>query len=77
MKNVFAALILIVLGGSFAVGQNERAPIVEKEFEYRDWTYKDVRGGSDQNLRKFADGKKLVMVLYFAGWCPNWLRMPA
>jgi len=24
------------------------------------------------NLRKFTFGKKLVMVVYFAPWCPNW-----
>lgn len=66
-------LALIVLFSGFAAfGQNEQAPIVEKEIAYRDWVYKNVKTGNDMNLRKFTFGKKLVMVVYFAPWCPNW-----
>jgi len=59
---------------SFAVvfGQNEQSPIVEKDIAYKDWVYKDVVTDKDVNLRKFTNGKKLVMVVYFAPWCPNW-----
>ena len=53
-------------------GQNEQAPIAEKEFAYRDWTYKSLKGDAKVNLREFAGGKKLVMVVYWAPWCPNW-----
>lgn len=56
----------------FAFGQNEQAPIVEKEIIYKDWTYKNVQTGADVNLREFTKGKKLTMVVYFAPWCGNW-----
>ena len=71
MKTLF---ILAVLIFSFTTvfAQNEQAPVQEKEFKYKNWTYKSVRDDSSINLRDFAKGKKLVMVVYFAPWCPNW-----
>ncbi len=57
---------------SFAFGQNEQAPIIEKNITYRDWTYKSIRTGADLNLRDLTAGKKLVIVVYYAPWCPNW-----
>ena len=71
MKTFFA-LILLALSFTAAFGQNEQSPIVEKEFEYKDWTLENIRSDSSTNLRDFATGKKLVMVVYFAPWCPNW-----
>lgn len=73
MKFIFA-LAFILSGLVFAYGQggNEQSPIVEKEITYKDWVYKNVQTGNDMNLRKFTFGKKLVMVVYFAPWCPNW-----
>jgi hypothetical protein len=71
MKFIFAAAF-ILSGLVFAFGQNEQSPIVEKDIEYKDWTYKTVQTDTDLNLRKFATGKKLVMVVYFAPWCGNW-----
>ena len=71
MKSVFAFLILLFCL-TFAFGQNEQAPILEKEISYRNWTYKNVRTGDEINLRDFTTGKKLVMVVYFAPWCSNW-----
>ena len=71
MKVVFAFVILLLCFG-FTFGQNEQSPIVEKEIKYKDWTYKNVRTGEDVNLREFAKGKKLVIVVYFAPWCHNW-----
>jgi hypothetical protein len=73
MKLVLALSILL-LSQAFVFGQggNEQSPIVEKEIAYKDWVYKSVQTGSDTNLRKFTFGKKLVMVAYFAPWCPNW-----
>ena len=67
-------LILIVLLFSFVFtqAQNEQAPIVEKDFEYKNWKLKSVRGGETIDLREYANGKKLVMVVYFAPWCGNW-----
>ena len=71
MKFVFAT-IFIFCGLLFSFGQNEIAPIVEKEIGYKDWNYKSVQNGTDTNLRTFTAGKKLVMVVYFAPWCGNW-----
>ena len=71
MKSIFA-ILLIFMGLTFAAAQNEQAPILEKELVYNDWTYKNVKTGDEINLRRFTDGKKLVMVVYYAPWCPNW-----
>jgi len=71
MKCFFAALVIFLVTGC-AFTQNEQSPLVEKDINYKNWSYKDVRGGDDTELRKFAKGKKLVMVVYFAPWCPNW-----
>ncbi len=71
MKTFFA-IILLTLCFTAAFGQNEQSPIVEKEFEYTDWTLENIRSDSNTNLREFTIGKKLVMVVYFAPWCGNW-----
>lgn len=64
------AFLLISL---FAVSaQTEQAPIQEKEIKYKDWNYKSIADGKQMNLRQMATGKKLVLVVYFAPWCPNW-----
>ena len=71
MKTLLLFAILL-LSFTFASAQHEYAPLYEKEINYKDWTYKQVRDGKDLNLRDAAKGKKLVMVVYFAPWCPNW-----
>ncbi|NOT47349.1 MAG: redoxin domain-containing protein [Acidobacteria bacterium] len=71
MKILFA-LIIIASGVVFSFAQNEQSPMVEKEIGYKDWTYKNLKGGGETNLRQFAKGKKLVMVVYWAPWCHNW-----
>ena len=71
MKAIFA-FIFIISAFTFAYPQNEQSPVVEKDFGYKDWTYKNLNGGGETNLRQFAKGKKLVMVVYWAPWCPNW-----
>lgn len=71
MKSFFA-IVIALLSFTFAFGQNEQSPIVEKEIDYKNWTYKDVRTDKEINLRDFAKGKKLTMVVYFAPWCGNW-----
>ncbi len=48
----------------------EFAPIVERQLEFHDFTYKTVEGASF-DLRAYAQGKSLVIVEYFAGWCAN------
>jgi peroxiredoxin len=64
----FAALTFAKAGG------DETAHLQEKEFEYKDFTFKSLREGKEVNLRNFANDKKLVLVVYFAAWCPNWHR---
>lgn len=68
----FLALAFLFIGVISAAAQTEQAPILEKEFKYKDWTYRSVRDEKTVNLREFTDRKKLVMVVYFAPWCPNW-----
>lgn len=69
---IFSTFLLLILVTGLAFGQNEQSPITEKPFAYKDWTYKNLRGGGETNLRDFAKGKKLVLVVYWAPWCPNW-----
>lgn len=63
-------LTLIALTAAFA--QNEQSPIVEKEINYKNWTYKSVATGQEASVRDLVVGKKLTIVVYFAPWCPNW-----
>ncbi len=62
----------MVLSFTAVFAQNEQAPVTEKRFEYKDWSYKNINGEGEVNLRKFTADKKLVMVVYWAPWCPNW-----
>lgn len=63
-------LVLAFVAALYA--QNEQAPILEKDIAYKDWKLKDIRNGREIDLREFIKGKKLVAVVYFAPWCPNW-----
>ncbi len=71
MKTLLASAIML-FAVTFASAQTEQAPLQEKEIKYKDWTYKSIRDDKPVNLREFANKKKLVMVVYFAPWCPNW-----
>ncbi|CAN5573896.1 hypothetical protein BH24ACI3_BH24ACI3_04900 [soil metagenome] len=69
----FLTAFLLTLTFAFAAfAQSEQAPITRKDFGYKDWTYKNLEGDGETNLRKFSQGKKLVMVVHWAPWCPNW-----
>ncbi|MFL6216368.1 MAG: peroxiredoxin family protein [Blastocatellia bacterium] len=48
----------------------ETAPIVERQIEVSDFTLKTTDGPSF-NLREYALDKRLMIVAYVAGWCPN------
>lgn len=67
-----AIILIALLMGTAAFAQGEAAPIVEKEFDYRSWTFPSLADNSPLELRSMIAGKKLVMVVYFAPWCPNW-----
>ncbi|MEN3335984.1 MAG: hypothetical protein V7641_5349 [Blastocatellia bacterium] len=73
-----AALVASVLlclqtaGASNAMfnDEPEPAPIVERHLDVFDFTLKTTDGQA-VNLREYAQDKRLVIVAYVAGWCPN------
>ncbi|HEV8587772.1 MAG TPA: TlpA disulfide reductase family protein [Pyrinomonadaceae bacterium] len=75
MKNLILTLAAFVLMFSATVTAqdgHEYAPIQEKTVNYKTWTLTNVVTNQPATLRSLMAGKKLVMVLYFAPWCPNW-----
>ena len=50
--------------------QAESASIVEHQLDFFSFTYETVDGPMF-NLRDYVQGKRLVIVEYLAGWCPN------
>ncbi|MEP7076503.1 MAG: TlpA disulfide reductase family protein [Acidobacteriota bacterium] len=71
MKTVFC-ILLVLFAAAAGAAQNEQSPIVEKEIAYKNWKLKNVRGEGDTEVRDLAKGKNLLVVVYFAPWCPNW-----
>src|ERR671921_407008 len=65
------AFVTTAVAGLAQAG-HEYAPLEEKTVNYKDWTLNSVKDGKPVNLRSFAQGKKLVLVVYFAPWCGNW-----
>lgn len=74
MKTFFLAIAMLVLMPTAMLAQNghEYSPLVEKTVNYKNWTLNDLANNKPVSLRSLMQGKKLVMVLYFAPWCPNW-----
>lgn len=70
MKSILMVFLLLI-GSIMAFAQDESAPIVERRVDYNNWEFKKPDGGKI-DLRKFAAGKKLVLVVYFSAWCHNW-----
>lgn len=68
----FLLFAILLLSFTVTNAQHEFAPLVEKAIKYKDWTYKQVRDDKELNLLSAANGKKLVLIVYFAPWCPNW-----
>jgi thiol-disulfide isomerase/thioredoxin len=68
---IFLALIL-TSAATGAQDGHEYAPVQEKTVNYKAWTLNDLASNKPVALRSLMQGKKLVMVLYFAPWCPNW-----
>jgi thiol-disulfide isomerase/thioredoxin len=75
MKKLFAfvvfALALAPLA-TYAQDGHEYSPLVEKTVNYKNWTLNDLKDNKPVDLRSLVQGKKLVMVVYFAPWCGNW-----
>jgi peroxiredoxin len=73
---VFSAIFMLASVAATTVGgasdAHEYAPIQEKKINYKDWTFKRMGTGEPVNLREWARGKKLVLVVYLAPWCNNW-----
>jgi thiol-disulfide isomerase/thioredoxin len=67
---LLTAAVLFLLVPAF--GQNESAPMQEKEVNYKNWTYKNLRTGENSELRSMIAGKKAVMLVYYAPFCLNW-----
>lgn len=55
-----------------AQSNNEYAPIQERTINYRDWTFNSLSDNTPVNLRRWMQGKRLVLVVYYASWCGNW-----
>lgn len=79
MLKKFALVAFIIGFGVIATSHvalandgHEYAPIQEKKIDYKDWTLKSLVDGKPVNLRGLVKDKKLVLVVYFAQWCPNW-----
>jgi thiol-disulfide isomerase/thioredoxin len=74
MKKFILILFTLILTSAATVAQDghEYAPVLEKTVNYKTWTLNDLASNKPVPLRSLMQGKKLVMVLYFAPWCPNW-----
>src|SRR6476660_1907946 len=73
-KFLFLATILIALVPLNALAQagHEYSPLAEKSVNYKNWSLVNLQTDKPEELRALVQGKKLVMVVYFAPWCPNW-----
>jgi thiol-disulfide isomerase/thioredoxin len=69
---LIALALMLSSSALYAQTGHEYAPLLEKEIAYKDFTYKNIKDEKPVDLREFATGKKLVLVVYFAPWCPNW-----
>jgi thiol-disulfide isomerase/thioredoxin len=75
MKKLFALIVFalaIAPAAAHAQDGHEYSPLVEKTVNYKNWTLNDLKDNKPVDFRSLAQGKKLVMVVYFAPWCPNW-----
>ena len=74
MRKVLLPVITLtlILAATYAQDGHEYSPLVEKTVNYKNWTLNDLKDNKPVDLRSLVQGKKLVMVVYFAPWCPNW-----
>jgi len=75
MKRLFAFLLFALAltpAATYAQDDHEYSPLVKKTVNYKNWTLNDLKDNKPVDLRFLMQGKKLVMVVYFAPWCTNW-----
>src|SRR5882672_2402175 len=75
MKRLFASIVFALAlapVATYAQDGHEYSPLVEKTVNYKNWTLNSLKDNKPVDLRSLAQGKRLVMVVYFAPWCPNW-----
>ena len=75
MKALLFTLIFTVMlipSAARAQGNHEYSPLAEKTVNYKNWTLNSLKDDKPVDLQSLVQGKKLVMVVYFAPWCPNW-----
>ncbi len=73
MLKLFAvAIFLFAFVPAVVRAQHEFSPLEEKTVNYKNWILKDIKDDKPVDLRSLVQGKKLVMVVYFAPWCGNW-----
>ena len=72
MKRLGIVFFLLIIFSLTAQAQHEYSPLVEKTVNYKTWTLVDLKTDKPTDLRSLMEGKKLVMVVYFAAWCGNW-----
>src|SRR2546421_10617933 len=71
-KLIMILFALMIAPAALRAQSHEYSPLQEKTVNYKNWTLNDLASNKPVALRSLMQGKKLVMVLYFAPWCPNW-----
>lgn len=72
LKLLRLVFLLLVLAPVTANAQHEYSPLEEKTVNYKNWTLTSLTDDKPVDLRALVEGKRLVMVVYFAPWCGNW-----
>ena len=74
MKKLVLILFVLMLAPAASRAQDghEYSPLVEKTVNYKNWKLAELKTNESVELRSLMQGKKLVMVVYFAPWCGNW-----
>jgi thiol-disulfide isomerase/thioredoxin len=73
MRRNFLGLVLaLAFAPATAQAQHEYAPLEEKVVNYKNWMLVNLKDDKPVELRSLVQGKKLVMIVYFAPWCGNW-----
>jgi thiol-disulfide isomerase/thioredoxin len=69
---MIVAILALGVTSALAQGGHEYSPLAEKTVNYKNWKLNDLKTGEPVELRSLIKDKKLVLVVYFAPWCPNW-----